>query len=524
MTGLGGSIGGAHPTFPRIGRGGTRSLSLPSPTHGGMVSATGAYSNPDHIGTVGVRLTSDDPQILRSKKADLGSEKADWVPEVIRDFGVFVVGTGKIKNGKCGRFKPLEDDSAGACPNKPNEHKPFVLPIGCTRRTCPEDHTRWANKDARRIANSVNGYLTVKFKHQADQIPGFVPRYFSDHVSLHPPRALVVELVRRAKRDLQKALAKPENDKYTPEEVFHRLLTKKYAYQEDKAAAILGMKAWVSIYHPIRLKSDVADRDADEMQDTNRYRDVLNISSPCKLCTRKKQDRDPATVKENSKNDWINHVKMSLHSHLVTDGSFLMDSVEFYKKTGWTYRIHKEITDVERLAKYLLSHAGAVPGKLSVRYLGDYKKLNVEGTIKVETFIACPECIKEGMPPEDSTYVVGKLLNMEYDRDENHRLHMVRWDWGEIYGKHYIKRARIIPIYRMNPAGLPRLPLEKLNGKPLTLFKKDWEKLKGYLLHPLPGCGPWSGISRQDVTRWKEQYSFDEWIEIADDDKPRWWV
>jgi len=468
---------------------------LPPLSSGGVVGPWGGYSsNPDLIGTIGVRLTSDNTEILKS-------EKADWVPEVIRDFGVFVVGTGKVKNSKCGQFKPLEDDSAGACQNKPNEHMPFVLPIGCTRRECPEDFTRWVNKDARRIGNTVNGYLTVKFKHQAELIPGFVPRYLSDHISPHPPRDLVVELVRRSKRDLPRALAKQKNDKYTPQEIFHRIFMKKYQYEEDKAVKLLGMKAWISIYHPIRLKSDAADYQADRMKDTSRYRAVLD------------------------KPNWIKHVKLSVHGHIITDASFLMSSDEFYKASGgWTYRNHREITDVERLAKYLLSHASAVPGKHSVRYLGDYQKMNVEGTIKVETFIACPECIKEGVPPEDSTYVVGKLLNMEYTRDENHRLHMSRWDWGEIYGKHYVKRARIIPIYRMNPAGLPRLPLEKLNDKPLTLPKKNWEKLKGYLLHPLPGCGPWSGISRQDVTRWKEQYSQDEWISLPDDDKPRWWV
>jgi hypothetical protein len=355
------------------------------------------------------------------------------------------------------------------------------------------------NKAARRIGNTVNGYLTVKFKHQAELIPGFVPRYMPDHISVSPPRALVVDLVRRTKRDLQKALAKQKNDRYSPQEIFHRIFLKKYEYEEDKALAVLGMKAWVSIPHPIRLKSDAADYRADRMYDTNRYRAVLD------------------------KETWIKHVKVSLHSHIMTDGSFLMSSREFYEISGgWTYTNHREISDIENLAKYLLSHASAVPGKLSVRYLGDYKKLNIEGTIKVETFIACPECVKEGMPPEDSTYVVGKLLSMEYERDKDHRQRMVSWTWGEIYGKHYIKRARIIPVYRMNPAGFPRLTLVKLNGKPLTHDRKVWEKLKGYISAPLPGCGLWSGISKQDVTRWIIHFSPDEWI--AFDKKPDWWV
>lgn len=487
-----------HPDFkePVPHQGAILPVPLPPLSSGGVVGPWGGYSvSTDLIGTIEVRLTSDNTEIFKF-------EKADWVPEVIRDFGVFVVGTGKIKNSRCGRFKPLLDDSAGACPQRPNEHKPFMLPIGCTRRECPDDFRRWANKDARRIVNSVNGYLRVKFKHQAELVPGFVPKHLPDHISIHPPRSLVIELLRRTKRDLQKALAKSKNDKYTPAEIFHRIFKKKYEYEEGKVLEKLGMKAAVSIYHPIRLKSDSEDWKSDQMQDTHRYRAVLD------------------------KETWIKHVKFSIHSHIITDGSFLMDYKEFIEESGgWTYRNHREISDVENLAKYLLSHAGAVPGTHSVRYLGDYQKMSIEGTMKVESFIPCPECLKEGTPASEATYVVGKIADTEYERDKNNRQQLVTWTWSEIYFRKYIKRVRNIPFYRMkelNPAGLPRNTLQQLNGKPLTYLRWTWENLQGFIVLPLPGCGPWSGISRKDVTRWISHYSPDEWY--AFDKKPDWWV
>jgi hypothetical protein len=426
------------------------------------------YTYPDNIGTDEVRLR--------------GKERADWVPEVIRNYGVFLVGTGKIKDERCGRFKPLNDDTAGACPNKPDEHKPFVLPIGCSRRECPDDFTRWSHKAARRISNQTNGYLNAKYKNQAELIPGYVPRYLPDHISMHPPRALVVELVRRTKNAMKKK-GILDTDYMAPVE-FHRIFQKKYQYEEEKAIKALGLSSAVSFYHPIRLRKDAEDREADLMNDSSRYRKALDTKT------------------------WIKGIKFSVHSHIVTDGSYLMNAEEFTKiSDGWTYRNHRQIDDIENLAKYLLSHAAAVPGKASYRFLGEYMKLNIEGTIKVETFIPCPECLEEGTPECESTYVVGKLLDIEYDRDKNGRNQMARWTWGEIYGKHYIRRTRIIPVFRLRPFGQPRIPVERLHGKPLTMPHDAWSKLPQDL---------------QASCRWLEHYSQEEWIAV--EHKPQWWI
>jgi len=428
------------------------------------------YSNPDYIGTIDVRVRSDEP--------------ADWVPDVIRKYGVFVVGTGTIKDARCGRFKPLEGDTAGACPQFPDKHKPFLLPIGCSRRECPDDYTRWSHKAARRLSNVVNGYLNAKFANQAKIIPNFSPRYLPDHVSLHPPRVLVLELVRRTKKALQqKGIL--DTDYHAPIE-FHRIFQKKYEYEEKKVLDLLGMKASVSVYHPVRLRKDREDYEADQMMDTGRYREVLD------------------------RRTWVKDVKLSPHSHIITDGSFLMDSEEFYKESkGWTYRIHREIMDIENLAKYLLSHAAANPGKHSLRYLGEYQKISVEGTYKIEFFIPCPECLAEGTPANEASYVVGKIQDIKYERDRNGHNQMIAWTWGDIYGKHYVKRTRIFPVFRLIPFGQRRTPVERLHGKPITMPHDAWSKLPGSL---------------QRSCRWIEQYSQDEWISIDQGKKPKWWV
>jgi len=426
------------------------------------------YTYPDNIGSIEVPLR--------------GKERADWVPEVIKKYGVFVVGTGKIKDARCGRFKPLNDDTAGACPNKPNEHKPFVLPIGCKRRECPEDFTRWTHQAARRGSNVVNGYLNAKFKEESERIPGYIPRYLPDHISIHPSRSLVLELVRRTKKAMQdKEIL---NTDYHAGIEFHRIFQKKYQYEEKKALKILMLLSAVSVYHPVRLRKDKDDFEADQMRDTGRYRAVLD-----------------------SKN-WIKGVKFSVHSHIVTDGSYLMDSDTFHLLSGgWTYRNHREIDDIENLIKYLLSHAAANPGKHSLRYLGEYQKMNIEGTFKVETFIPCPECLAEGTPENESSYVVGKILEIEYERDKNGHNQISRWDWGEIYGKHYIRRTRIIPVFQLRPFGLRRVPVERLHGQPLTMPRDAWKLLSA---------------DAQSACRWLEHCTQDEWIEIKN--KPQWWI
>jgi len=131
--------------------------------------------------------------------------------------------------------------------------------------------------------------------------------------------------------------------------------------------------------------------------------------------------------------------------------------------------------------------------------------------MKVDTFIACPECVKEGERPEDSTYILGKLLDVEYARDENRHTELVNWSWGDIYGKHYLKRTRIIPVFRLPPFGQRRQPVRKDHkGRPeKPIERKYWDGLPADV---------------QRVTRWIEHFSAGEWISLADEDKPRWWV
>jgi hypothetical protein len=454
---------------PRGGRGPSQSSAQRYACQPDAPGPQGPNTYPDYIGTFGVRSR------LKENSKYVKLESDDWVPKVIKNYGVFVVGTGRITDSRCGRFMPLNGDTAGACPQRPNEHKPFLLPIGCTRRDCPEDYTRWSNKEARRASNVVNGYLRAKFKEQAELTPGFVLRYLPDHISVHPPRNVVVGLVRKTEKAMkEKGILKSD---YHAGIVFHQIFLKKYEYALKKVLESIGIRNCVSVYHPIRLNKIWDEDRADVEQKSVRYRRVLDNEN------------------------WIHGVKFSVHSHIITDGSFLTNSGEFFEKTGWTYRNHREIAEIKNLVKYLLSHAGSVPGRHSVRYYGDFHNMTVEGIIKKEEFIPCPECLKEGTPVSEATYIVGKLLaDPQYERDANGRNKLVKWEWGEIYGKKYVKRARIIPIFRLNHKGVSRCVVEKIGGRPQTVPYEVWKELPRALKH---------------LPRWIEHYSPEEWNNLA---------
>jgi len=447
---------------------------LPTGQAGGLSDPPITY--PDYIGTIGVRSRLTDISKYVKLEAD------DWVPKVIKNYGVFVVGAGKTKDSRCGRFMPLNGDTAGACPQRPNEHKPLLLPIGCTRRDCPEDYTRWSHKGARRVSDKVNGYLRAKVKEQSELIPGFILRYLPDHISVHPPKDVVIGLVRKTEKAMkERGILKSD---YQAGIVFHQIFLKKYEYALKEVLEYLGVRNCVSVYHPIRLNKIWNEDKADVEQDTARYRRVLDNEN------------------------WIHGVKFSVHSHIITDGSFLTNSDEFFEKTGWTYRNHREISDIENLVKYLLSHAGSIPGRHSVRYYGDFHNMTIEGIIKKEEFISCPECLKEGTPEVEATYIVGKLLgDPQYERDAKGRNKLVKWEWGEIYGKKHVKRARNIPIFRLNHKGVSRCAVKKSYGRLETVPYTVWKELPKTLKY---------------LPRWIEHYSPDEWNALSV--KPEWYV
>jgi len=431
-----------------------------------------APSYPDHIGTLGGSLRPVDV--------------ADWVPHVQARYGLFVVGTGRIKDDRCGRFKPLDGDVAGACQNEPNNHKPFLLPIGCSRRECPEDWSRWAHKGSRRAGNVVNGYLNAKFKDQALLIPGFVPRYLPDHISVHPPRRVVLDLVKRTEKALVKKGIPLVG--YEAGGVFHKIFQKKYNEAEQRILASVGIRSYASVYHPVRLRRWQDEEKADVIQDTQRYRRVLD------------------------RKDWGTGIKFSVHSHVITDGSYLLNASDFCGKTGgWTYRNHGEISNLESLVLYLLSHAGSVPGRESIRYLGEFHNMTCQGIIKAEYFPVCPECQQEGKhDPCQCNYTVASLLVTEYGKDRNGHRILVDWEWGQISHK-FIRRSRVIPVFRLNPLGERRRPMKRTeDGKKISITPKDfWDTL-------LPDI--------QEVNRWQKVYSAEEFALLPDSEKPMAWV
>jgi hypothetical protein len=435
--------------------------------------AQGANTYPDIIGTFG--------------GSHRGKETADWVPHVQKKYGpIPIVGTGWIKDARCGRFKPLDGDVAGACQNEPENHRPMLLPIGCSRKECPEDWNRWARKGARRAENVVNGYLTAKFKDQAELIPGFVPRYLPDHLSVHPSKKVVKDLVRRT----EKALVWMEilRTDYHYGREFHRIFQKKYNDAEKAALAKADLKNYLSVYHPIRLRKTEDEDLTDFNQNTSRYRRVLDHK------------------------DRMKHVKFSPHSHIVTDGSYVMDAAEFYDLTnGWTYRNHREVTNIQVLMFYLLSHASATSNSHSVRYLGVLHNMTLQGNIEVEYFPECPECRKEGKyDPKQLNFTVGKLRTTEYQRDEKGHLILTDWEWEQISRK-VIRRTRIIPVYRLPKPGETRKGMRKTSdGKKVDQIPKDiWD-------HLLP--------EYQDERRYIQTYTAEEYIALPASEKPVQWV
>lgn len=483
------------------------SLCAPSPSQGGMVAQAGeSLRITDHVGTFGGSLR--------------GEETADWVPHVQKEAGLFVVGTGKIKNDRCGRSRPLRDDVAGACQNEPENHPPFLLSIGCMRWACPEDWPRAARKEGRRAENKLNGFLTEKFKHQAALLPGFVPRYRPDHISVHPPRDVVVDLVRRTEKALKKKCVLKSDKQYGAE--FHKIFQKKYNEAEQAVLLKAGLRDYLSVPHSIRLRKARDADQADVDQDTQRYRRVLDTKT------------------------WMKGVKFSPHSHIATDGSFLMGYAEFYTITGgWTYRRHGEVTSIKDLIYYLMSHATAVPGRHSLRYLGALHNMNLQGLVKVEYFPSCPVCLREGKhDPHQCNYTVGQLSATRYEKDPQGHQVLVDWEWGPI-SQSFIRRTRTVPVFTLTPPGEPRRVMRKIpQEKPERYGMDEWNIV--YTSLPLPMCGPWSTrkkkkprekidlVPKEDwdklpraqqlTTRYIQRYSVEEYQDLPDHEKPQQWV
>jgi len=418
----------------------------PAPQEGGWAGARGA-----------IRITDTAPSKIRREIAPF--ERADWVPHVLERYPLLEVGTGRTKDQFCGTFKLMPGAIAGACRNNPDKHKPLAIPLGCTRRECPEDWVKWARRSGKRVSAILNGYFNQKYKNQKKLLPGEYGAYLSDQVVISPGRATVQRLVEDTEREISGpgVLVAQSND-------FHKLFMRKYRRAVDEIVEMLGITGAIEIPHNIRLRSSKESDKADRSRDVNRYRAVLDCDG------------------------WEEKVKFSPHSHLITDGGFIpMTSDELYEKTGWIYRNLGEVTNAEGLVYYLMSHAPCIEGIQNDRRLGTLhpSRLAHMGTIKIEIYPKCPECIAEGLAPEYADYVVGIVAGADYERNNRGRKVLKSWLWEAVTMKPY-RQSEKIKVYRI--------------------------------------LQPGERIDRTQEPKWLEYYTAEKWAEMQPDLKPRQWV
>lgn len=415
--------------------------------------AGGSSCHPD----TPIRIT--DTASINFRREIAPFERADFVPHVQLRYPLLEVGTGKIKDEFCGTFKLTPGAIAGACRNNPDGHKPAAIPLGCSRRECPSDWGKWALRAAKRVSGHVNGYLNQKYKNQKNLIPGAPGAYLPDHVMISPGRSTVQRIVAEAEREISRP------DMLVADSVdFHRAFWRLYREEEARIIDMLGITGCIAFPHDIRLRSSKESDKADRAADANRYREVL--------------DRE----------DWNDYVKFSPHSHMVTDGCFIpMTSDELYDKTGWIYRNLGEITNCEALVYYLMSHAPVIAGMHNDRPLGSFhpSRLAHIGTIKIEVYPKCPECIAEGLAPEYSEYVVGIVAAAEYERNDRGRRVLKSWIWEAVTNKPYRRMERMKTYRILQPGERIDRALEPKWSKYYTV--EQWAALPDEFEIRLPG-------------------------------------
>lgn len=404
-----------------------------------------------------------------------------------------MTGTGFRKDEWCGSTQTF----AGFCNNKPAEHRPVLVPFTCGRRACPECWMTWADRAGHRVRDVVNGYLTARYgpvqkisevvdlsietsrdvsgvrgeglrapraadpatraaskvnekrcgyrSRNEKQLRYLLPR----HVSWHPPREVLEDLVGEVLEEIM--------DPAQFQTVFHQ------KFRRLAQAVILEAGATGGIYipHDIRLRKDRATTRADRELDTDRYRAILDRA------------------------DWREHVKYWPHAHGLLFGP-LENAKDFQKRTGWTYRVHRVVSDPDPLVHYLLSHSIAPETKQHVVIpFGDLKRLEKLGEHRCRRHVLCDACTEEGRPEDQAYRVVGRLLqgslSFEHDLQPEARLRHGRgklqaWGVEDLTDKHFVRTHRV-GVFRL------RAPGEKRTPKPIDPREEGWSPGKAPAWH-----------------------------------------
>lgn len=403
--------------------------SAPAPPRGGVApqgGAVGGAGAPPQERSPGGRAQggqTGSPDLLVPYK--ISSPKNSLDPDEFL-WSLQQVGTGFPKDD-CGNFQAR----AGACNQKPGEHRPLLIPISCGRRACPEDWTTWAERAGDRVAQVLNSYLSKKFGNIPPKDDRKRERLLARHVSWHPEREQMIALIEDTLDAVtnQRALA-PDYLRFQAE------LDRRFRVMASKVMTDAGALAWVQVTHEIRLQDPRGNHDADGNLEINRYRDILDCP------------------------DWRDHVKLYLHAHGLVIGA-LPPYGEFYEKTGgWTYRIHGTVTNPAGLIFYLVSHAPAADGVRSITYHGELgKRVMVKNwEYRARVIVPCHECEEEHHP--DPIRVIANIhpgsLAWENDGNRATRLRrgrgeLVDWSFDEISNKPYVKVRRLIEYRFLGP-------------------------------------------------------------------------
>ena len=269
------------------------------------------------------------------------------------------------------------------CPTDPAHYKKLAK-YSCHRSSCPTCWPTWAARLAKEAQSRIDDSRTC-LSHD----------YKARHVSISP------EII-------------PFKDA-TPEAL--QWLLK----EGNKLTKLLGITGCAVIPHAYRVKKEFKEfvNIAAYKQGLNRYTWILQ------------------------QGNWRDYLNFSPHLHLETFGK-LMESDEFYKRTGWVYRNHdnkkalgREGPELTRTIYYLLTHAWTRDNKFVIRYWGDLsnKRLTRIKQEPMKEQIRCPVC---------GTHCVKITLDDRY-QDLNNAPHAYR----EIPIYIYERRMKYLPQHRL---------------------------------------------------------------------------
>jgi hypothetical protein len=348
----------------------------------------GGSRGPDALRYPVTGRVSDTGSVLGEAPADDADPLGEVKPYILS------AGTGSVADEYCGTFR----SSVAACDHKPGEHKPLLIPRSCKSQQCPECWETWAEERAGSMADSLNGYMSLKYGWVQKHRKGFsVERAYPRHSSFH----LSLDLIKRLILDTLDELGDLED---YPMGTFDRVFWSKCGPIARGVALDAGITAAIVINHDFRL----ADEDDGEIRRGEgryvaRYRAIM--------------DRP----------DWQDHIKFYPHIHVIGWGR-LEDAAAFHKRTGWTYRMHGVARNPAGLAYALLSHAVCIPGSKAYVPIGEMhsSKMACVKEYRYSEPILCSECLEEGRNEAESRRVIATLLpdslRCEHDGDLGERL------------------------------------------------------------------------------------------------------